>query len=149
MTQLSPHFSLEELTITQHREFDNIPPDEQTMNNLIRLAHFMEDVKALFGGKALFINSAYRSLEVNNAVGSKPTSQHRTGTACDFHIDGLSPDDIIKQILASDLKFDQCIREFATPAGGGWTHISISNDPLIDVRMQALIIDKYGTRAYA
>ena len=77
---LSPHFTLEELTFTDHREFDNTPNDQE-LANLVRLAEFLEQVKTLLGGKPIMINSAFRSEEVNRAVGSKDTSQHRRGCA--------------------------------------------------------------------
>ena len=55
--QLSPHFTLEELTHTDHREIDNIPNDAE-INNLKRLAEFLEEVKTVLGGKPVMINSA-------------------------------------------------------------------------------------------
>ena len=42
MTNLSVHFTLEELTHTDHREFDNTPNASETAN-LIRLASLLED----------------------------------------------------------------------------------------------------------
>ena len=73
---LSLHFTLEELTFTDHREFDNTP-NEQELENLKRLSLFLEEVKKLLGGKAIMVNSAFRSAEVNRAVGSTDKSQHR------------------------------------------------------------------------
>jgi hypothetical protein len=145
--QLSEHFSLEELTHTDHREFDNTPNDVE-LSNLTRLAEFLEQVRTLLG-KPIFINSAFRSKLVNDAVGSKDTSQHRIGCAADLRVVGMTPDEVVKAIIASDLNFDQIIREFATPTGGGWTHISIPNSIHNLPRKQALIIDKSGTRLYS
>jgi hypothetical protein len=140
---LSPHFTLEELTFTDHREFDNTPNDTE-LANLVRLANFLEQVKELLGGKPIMVNSAFRSEAVNQAVGSSDRSQHRRGCACDFRVPGMTPDEVVQAITASDLKYDQCIREFDR-----WTHISISNTEDADPRKMALIIDKAGTRAYA
>ena len=142
MTQLTPHFSLEELTVTQHRELDNTP-DDAVIANLTRLAEFLEKVKVLFGGKPIMVNSAYRSPAVNKAVGSKGTSQHLLGCAADIRIPGMTPDQVCKAVIASDLGFDQVIREF-----DAWTHISIPNVEGDTPRRQALIIDKTGTRPY-
>jgi hypothetical protein len=61
----------------------------------------------------------------------------------------MTPDEVVRAVIASGLGFDQVIREFATPAGGGWTHISVPNTPEAKPRRQALIIDKSGTRAFA
>jgi zinc D-Ala-D-Ala carboxypeptidase len=146
--KLTEHFSLEELTHTDHREYDNTPNDSE-LENLKRLAEFLEEVKAVLGGKPVMINSAFRSKAVNDAVGSKDSSQHRVGCAADLKVPGMTPDDVVKAVIASNLGYDQVIREFATPTGGGWTHISIPNTPDAKPRKQALIIDKQGTRAYA
>jgi uncharacterized protein YcbK (DUF882 family) len=143
MTQLSEHFTLEELTHTEHRELDNTPNDHEK-NNLIRLAKFLEEVKTVLGGKPVMVNSAFRSKAVNDAVGSKDTSQHRVGCAADLRIPGMTPDEVVKAIIASGIGYDQVIREFDR-----WTHISVPNEPTGVPRKQALIIDKQGTRPYA
>ena len=140
--QLSEHFSLEELTHTDHREFDNTPNDAE-LSNLTRLAEFLEQVRTLLG-KPIFINSAFRSKLVNDAVGSKDSSQHRVGCAADLRVVGMTPNEVVKAIIASDLNFDQIIREFDR-----WTHISIPNSIHNLPRKQALIIDKKGTRLYS
>jgi putative chitinase len=90
------------------------------------------------GGKPIMINSAFRSKAVNDAVGSKDSSQHRLGLAADFRVPGMAPDAVVRALL--HLPYDQIIREF-----DAWTHISISDKP----RRQALIIDKQGTRVFA
>ena len=140
---LSPNFTLEELTHTDHREFDNLP-DADELANLYRLADFLEQVKTVLGGKPIMINSAFRSEQVNAAVGSKNTSQHRHGCAADIRVPGMTPDEVVKAIIGSDLEYDQVIREFDR-----WTHVSISNTEDADPRAMALIIDKSGTRAFA
>jgi uncharacterized protein YcbK (DUF882 family) len=141
--QLSEHFTLEELTHTDHREFDNTP-NEVELENLKRLAAFLEEVKSVLGGKPVMVNSAFRSHLVNNAVGSKDTSQHRVGCAADLRIPSMTPDEVVKAIIASGIGYDQVIREFDR-----WTHISIPNERSGTPRRQALIIDKSGTRPYA
>ena len=140
---LTPSFTLEELTHTDHREFDNVPNEEE-LANLYRLADFLEQVKALLGGKPIIVNSAFRSAEVNRAVGSSDKSQHRRGCAADIRVPGMTPDEVVKAIVGSDLPYDQVIREFDR-----WTHVSIPNTEDSTPRSMALIIDKQGTRAYA
>ena len=135
---MTPHFSLAELTHTDHRSLDNTP-NAQELANLKRLAEFLETVKTTLGGKPVMINSAFRSKAVNDAVGSRDTSQHRLGLAADFRVPGMIPDAVVRAIIAANLPFDQIIREF-----DAWTHISISDTP----RRQALIIDKAGTRLF-
>lgn len=139
---LTPNFSLEELTVTDHREFDNTPNDMEK-NNLNRLAALLEQVKEVLGGKPIMVNSAFRSKQVNDAVGSKDTSQHRLGCAADIRVSGMTPDAVVRAVIASGIPFDQIIREFDR-----WTHISVPNQPGTTPRKQALIIDRAGTRAF-
>ena len=135
---MTPHFTLAELTHTDHRSLDNTP-NAQELANLKRLAEFLETVKTTLGGKPIMINSAFRSKAVNDAVGSRDTSQHRQGLAADFRVPGMAPDAVVRAIIAAKLPYDQIIREF-----DAWTHISISDKP----RRQALIIDRQGTRPF-
>ena len=146
---MTPHFTLAELTRTDHRTLDNTP-DPIALANLQRLAEFLERVREVLGGRAVMVNSAFRSKAVNDAVGSKDTSQHRLGCAADIRVPGMSPDAVVKAVMASGLGYQQLIREFSDPVkGGGWTHISITNEPNAEPKRQALIIDKLGVKPYA
>ena len=136
---MTPHFTLAELTHTDHRNLHNTP-NAAELANLQRLAEFLEVVKTTLGNKPIMINSAFRSKAVNDAVGSKDSSQHRQGLAADFRVPGMAPDAVVRTIIAANLPFDQIIREFDR-----WTHISITNGK---PRHQALIIDKAGTRPF-
>jgi zinc D-Ala-D-Ala carboxypeptidase len=140
---LSPNFTLEELTHTDHRNLDNTPNDAE-LENLVRLAEFLEQVKEVLGGKPVIVNSAFRSKAVNDAVGSKDSSQHRRGCAADIRVVGMKPDEVVRAIIEADLPYDQVIREFDR-----WTHVSIPNTYDVDARRMALIIDKSGVRGFA
>jgi hypothetical protein len=140
---LSEHFTLEELTATSHREFDNTPKASE-LANLMRLAALLEQVKTVLGGKPIMINSGFRSKQVNDSVGSKDTSQHRIGCAADIRVPGMTPNEVVQALMKSDIGYDQLIREFDS-----WTHISVPNDMSTAPRKQVLIIDKQGTRVYA
>jgi hypothetical protein len=137
---MTPHFTLAELTHTDHREFDNTP-NATEIANLQRLAEFLEIVKATLGGKPIMVNSAFRSKQVNDAVGSKDTSQHRLGCAADIRVPGMTPDEVVKALIA--LPYDQIIREF-----DAWVHISVPSVAGTAPRKNKLIIDKAGTRPY-
>lgn len=113
---LSAHFSLEELIATQHRGIDNAPPEE-AVENLRRLSGTLEEVRMLLG--PLHINSGFRSVELNQAVGGQPTSQHCHGLAADFIVPRFSLQESTRRILQQKIGFDQFIYEF-----GGWLHIS-------------------------
>jgi len=139
---LSPHFTLAELTHTDHRQFDNTPNVEE-IENLRRLAAFLELVKDRLGGRPIMVNSAFRSKAVNDAVGSSDKSQHRLGCAADVRVPGMTPDQVVRAVMTSGLEYDQIIREFDR-----WTHLSIPNTPVSLPRKAALIIDRQGTRIY-
>jgi zinc D-Ala-D-Ala carboxypeptidase len=143
---LTPHFTLDELTASETAErngWDNSPNDQE-LENLRRLADFLEQVKVVMGGKPIMISSGLRTKKVNDAVGSKDTSQHRIGCAADFKVPGMTPDEVCRKIIASGIGYDQVIREFDR-----WVHISVPSSVDTAPRKQALIIDKAGTRPFA
>ena len=138
---MTPHFSLAELTRTDHRTLDN-SPDPAALANLHRLAEFLEQVREALGGRMVVINSAYRSAAVNAACGSRKNSQHTLGCAADIRVPGMTPDAVVRAVMTSGLAYDQLIREFDS-----WTHISIPALPA-EPRHMALIIDKQGVRLF-
>ena len=142
---LTEHFTLDELTSSETAErngWDNTP-SENELENLRRLASFLEEVKTALGGKPIMVSSGYRGKQVNDSVGSKDTSQNRVGCDVYFRVPQLTQDHVVRTIIAAGLPYDQVIREFDR-----WTHISIPNTPDAKPRKQALIIDKTGTRAF-
>lgn len=130
MTQLTAHFTLEELTFSSTGErlcIDNTPDDE-TKARMLMLAMGLEKVRALLGAP-MHIDSGYRCPALNKAVGGVPDSAHVQGYAADFICpDYGTPLMIARVISGSDIAFDQCIQE------GTWVHISF--DPRL--RHQAL-----------
>ena len=140
--KLSEHFTFAELTHTDHRTLDNTP-NEGEIENLGRLALFLEQVKTQLGGRPVIVNSAFRSAAVNAAVGSSDKSQHRLGCAADIRVPGLTPDEVVRAVMTAGLPYDQLIREF-----DAWTHISIPSFPSLRPRKMALIIDRRGTRPF-
>ena len=142
--KLSEHFTLQEMTASEvaaRRGWDNTPEPIHTAN-LVRLAAFLEKVRVALGNKRISITSGYRCKQVNDAIGSKDTSQHRLGCAADIKVEGLTPRQVCETLIRSKLEFDQVILEF-----NSWTHISI---PILEFRPRrsVLIIDSAGTRAY-
>lgn len=127
--------------IGARRGLDNTP-NATEISNLVRTALLLEQVRALVK-KPIIINSAFRSKAVNDAVGSKDTSQHRIGCAADIRVPGMTPKQVVEAIMKSDIPYDQLIREFDS-----WTHISVPDSAARPPRKQALIIDRNGTRPY-
>lgn len=143
--KLTEHFTLAELTHSDTaiaRHIDNTPPS-YVMPKLLTLALGLEQVRSMLGSKPMRITSGYRSMVLNQAIGSKSTSQHVTGNAADFTCDEYgTPAEIVAAIVGSDIGYDQVISE--NFLGSKWVHISFSSRN----RLQALTIDEQGTRAF-
>jgi zinc D-Ala-D-Ala carboxypeptidase len=133
-TWLSPHFALEELIATQHRQYDNRPPPN-VRQALGQTAQQMEAVRQLLGNNVVSVSSGYRCPELNRAIGGAANSAHIRGRAVDFSAYSFgSPLAVCRAIAASDLAFDQLIEE------GRWTHIAF--DPAM--RRQVLTKSPHG-----
>lgn len=125
MTNLSPHFTLSEMTVTSTGL--NNQPTLAHLANLKVAAAGMEKVRAALG-KPILVNSAYRSAAVNRKVGGVPTSAHCQGYAVDFRVSGMTPLEICRALVKAGVKFDQLIEE------GAWTHVSF------DPRMRGQVL---------
>jgi putative chitinase len=132
--QLTPHFSLAELTVT-NQKIDNTPSKE-VIEVLRTTAFYMEKVREILGNVAITINSGYRSPDVNRAVGGTSNSSHTYGYAVDFTAYGHTPLTISNILSKSNLKFDQLIYEKT------WVHISF------DPRMRGNILTLKGKGKY-
>lgn len=132
--QLTPHFSLAELTVT-NTKLDNTPSKE-VIEVLRTTAFYMEKVREILGNVAITINSGYRSPDVNRQVGGTSNSSHTYGYAVDFTAYGHTPLTISNILSKSNLKFDQLIYEKT------WVHISF------DPRMRGNILTLKGKGKY-
>jgi hypothetical protein len=132
--QLTPHFSLAELTVTKTK-IDNTPSKE-VIEVLRTTAFYMEKVREILGNVAITINSGYRSPDVNGQVGGTSNSSHTYGYAVDFTAYGHTPLTISNILSKSNLKFDQLIYEKT------WVHISF------DPRMRGNILTLKGKGKY-
>jgi len=141
MTNLTSHFTLEEFIASEYaarNNIDNTPP-EQIRENLRRTAMVMEDVRSALGSKSIYITSGYRCSKLNKAVGSKPTSAHVNGLACDFKCPSYgTPKEIIEALQCTNIPYDQLIMEF-----NSWVHIGLASNP----RKQILTVNEHGTYA--
>lgn len=142
MTQLSPHFSLSELTTTS-TGLANIPTG-QLLKNLTYTAEQMEKVRAILG-HPISVNSAYRSDAVNRAVGGVTTSAHSFGFAVDFVCPGFgNPYEVCAALIKAGMKFDQLIHEKRR-----WVHIGFGLKSGISHRQQVLTLPPQGGRYQA
>ena len=118
---LTPHFSLAELVVSQvatRQGIDNAPAPA-IVANLTRLAALLEQVRALVGAP-ITVSSGYRSPALNRAVGGAASSAHVLGLAADISTNKLAPKALALLIQQSGIVFDQLIYE------GAWVHIGLS-----------------------
>jgi hypothetical protein len=155
--KLSQNFSLSEMLKSGtaiRLGIDNYPSQDE-IENLAALAQdVLQPIRDHFG--SIRVNSGYRCLELNRALGSKDTSQHRLGQAADIEKNGVSNLELAKWIR-DNLEFDQLILEFwydeydnknnpDADINAGWVHVSYK-DPALgeENRNQVLTINKEGT----
>ena len=146
MIMASPNFSMDELTHSDtaaRHGIDNTPNDNEK-ENLYKLAMEMEDVRELLNNKPIYVSSGYRSLALNELLGSKKTSSHIKGLAVDFTCRQFgTPNEIVFALINSDIPYDQVILEFDR-----WVHISFCEDEETP-RKQAISINKDGVMLYS
>lgn len=124
MGDLSEHFSLIEFTHSQtaRRKGINNSPPPPVLVRLRNTARMMEKVRAILGDQPIMVSSAYRSPELNVAVGGSKTSDHVTGNAIDFVCPRFgTPYEVCVELAKhkETLGYDQLIHEY-----GDWVHIS-------------------------
>jgi len=137
--QITEHFSIDEVTITQDRTVDNSLPNS-LYPAVLHTAQQMEKIRVILG-KPILVSSWFRCHALNFRVGSSSKSAHPKGEAVDFMSPGYSALQICKKILGADPKisFDQLILEHS------WVHIAFNFDPLKPNRNQVLSLLSNGT----
>jgi len=147
MTNLTPNFTLEELTKSPLAVRYNIPeqykPDAVIVGKLTALClHLLEPLKAavqkIYPGASLTQTSGYRCKRVNDLAGGSDASQHMAGEARDneMRINGIEENLKLAQlILTEKLEFDQMILEYGTLQKPEWVHTSWDLDKAKQRRM--------------
>lgn len=127
MTNLTPNFSLEELSYTSVKEFKevNYQYAKEQLGKMYMLAGFAQRVREIIG-YPLIVSSGYRCPELNKHLGGVDTSQHCLCEAIDIVCKKLSVKKMFDKIKKSDLKYDQMIIE-VNKSGDEWLHISIGS----------------------
>lgn len=100
--KLSEHFTYGEMTRTSKVGLDNTP-GEWHLQNLRALCLLLESIRALLG-VPLKVNSAFRSLAVNSAIGGAKHSQHMQGQAADVVPVGLDAEEAMRRIYRANLQ---------------------------------------------
>lgn len=124
--QLVPHFKLSELVKTSVVNYQkkNLEEAKKIMGRMYQLAGFAERVREIIG-KPIIINSGFRCVKLNNALGGSLSSQHLYAEAIDIRVSGKTSSEVFRMLAASDLKYDQLILEKSGNAQ--WVHVSIGS----------------------
>jgi len=138
----SENFSWEEAEQTNHRNIDNVIPDELE-ETIVSTAKKMEAVRTVLNTVrkcSILVSSWYRCPELNIAVGSSNRSVHPKGMAVDFIAPKFgSPKEVVAYLMqySESLNYDQLIYEKT------WVHIGW--DPAGKNRSQVLTLNRDGT----
>lgn len=126
------YFSIEELTrstTAQARKIDNTPPQE-VVNNLTNLIDKILDPLREAYSSPIRVNSGYRSVALNKAVGGASSSQHLSGNAADISAGSRKENlKLFSLIQTLNLPFDQLIFEKGNvKEGPDWVHVSYNQN---------------------
>jgi hypothetical protein len=148
--RMTKNFSLDEFTVSktaEQRGIDNslppelIPQAEATLDMLENIRSYLSEL----AGKdiPIFIQSGYRSPELNAAVGGAKNSDHVKAKAIDFRAPAFGSPIEIAKALEPQINFlgvAQLINEY--PDGNGWVHVS-TKAPENDIN-KVITISKAG-----
>ena len=131
--KLTEHFDFDEMTRTDHAEFQetNRAQAEGVLPALLATAQLLEQIRAWSG--PILVHSGYRCPELNGAIpGHAVKAQHMLGQACDFSLAGEQTPAAIDSLFGlthtflkahPEIRFGQLIRERLS--GPGWVHLSL------------------------
>jgi len=127
MGRISQHISYKEATFSQtatRKDIDNTPSEEILERMRIVAENIFEPLRAHVGGP-IKINSFYRSIMLNTAIGGSKSSQHTRGEAIDLDdtLGCMSNKDMFT-FIKDELDFDQLIWEFGDDENPAWVHVS-------------------------
>lgn len=125
---MSRYFRLEEFLKSDtavRKRIENLPSWE-VVNNLNRLAEFLDEMRVAWGS-GLRVSSGFRCPQLNAAVGGVSGSAHQYGNAVDIvPVNGKMAEfeAFLKKWLVGK-KWDQVIWESSKSSGSRWVHLSL------------------------
>ena len=75
-----------------------MPQSKGVVDNILRIAETMQDIRELFGHRPIKVVSWYRDPASNRRVGGCSRSCHLSGGAVDFYISGVSPAEVQQRL---------------------------------------------------
>ena len=124
---ISEHISYKEgvysITATR-RGINNDPSNGQLANMELIAEKVFEPLRKWVGGP-IKINSFFRSVKLNKAIGGSSKSQHCKGQAIDIDDTfGVVANSDMYNYIKNNLDFDQLIWEFGNDDNPNWVHVS-------------------------
>ena len=130
MDKISKHISYKEgvySTTALRLGLDNEPSDDHLQNMKLLSEKIFEPLRMYVGGP-IRINSFYRGLELNKAIGGSTKSQHCHGQAMDIDDTfGVMSNSTMFNWIQDHSDFDQLIWEFGDENNPDWVHVSYVN----------------------
>lgn len=125
--KLSEHFTLGEMTVSNHKEVYNIPSHE-AIANMKRLCGWLEALRER-AGTPIIINSGYRSPQLNKKIGGVANSNHTTGCASDIRVKDEEQlirfaNIVLDYAKESHQEFDELLIE-KNRYGAIWLHLAV------------------------
>ena len=124
---ISKHISYKEgvYSITAiRRGINNDPSNKQLANMELIAENIFEPLREYVGGP-IKINSFFRSVKLNKAIGGSSKSQHCHGQAIDIDDTfGVVANSDMYNYIKNNLDFDQLIWEFGDDDNPNWVHVS-------------------------
>lgn len=120
------YFTFKELTYSNTaiaRSIDNTPKEDE-IKALTALVDNVLDPLREWYGKPIIVNSAYRSVTLNKAVGGVSSSQHVKGQAADITAGSKAENKKLFDYIKDHLEFDQLIDE----KNFSWVHVSFNKN---------------------
>lgn len=127
--KLTEHFTLDEMTVTSHKSFDNIPSPAERYNLRLLCEYILEPLRHFMDDQPMIINSGYRSEKLNHFVGGAKNSYHTRGLAADIHCKSCS--EALKMCfyaLVNKLPFAELILCKSASSGSYWVHVALAKD---------------------
>lgn len=123
---VSKHFSVKEvLYLPQwNRMADaNDGLNDVIKSNLIALCNKLDQVRDLIN-KPFIVHVVYRSPDYNKLIGGATNSSHCLGLAMDFHVEGMTCDEVKLFILSNKILEIMDMRLENNGQGASWIHLS-------------------------
>jgi|TARA_R100001530_G_scaffold99057_2_gene68854 hypothetical protein len=131
MDRISKHIAYAEAihsNTAKRKGIDNTPNQTQVEAMKVLASQVFEPLREWVGGP-IKVNSFFRSVALNEAIGGAASSQHCKGQAMDIDdVYGRKSNAEMYNWIKENLSFDQIIWEFGTDMQPNWIHISFISE---------------------